>query len=74
MIKWRCHGLRGFFCSEWLHEYVSNLLLSAYVLNVHPPVSNAFMNKMISHIYVLTSIVEDKILTECNSRLAVHLE
>jgi hypothetical protein len=31
-------------------------------------------NEMISHIYVLTSIIEDEILTECYSLLAIHLE
>ena len=57
-----------------LHQDINQLLLSANVLNVHLPVANALSNEMIAHIYMFTSIVENGILTECNRRLAVHLQ
>ena len=49
-----------------LCQDVSQLLLSADVLNVHPPVSNALSNKMKSNINVFASIVKNRILTESN--------
>ena len=57
-----------------LRQDISQLLLSADVLNVHLPVANALSNEMIAHIYMFTSIVENGILTECNRRSAVHLQ
>jgi len=57
-----------------LCQDVSKLLLSADVLNVHSPVSNTLSNKMKSNINVLASIVKDRILTEGDCRLAVHLQ
>ena len=59
---------------QWLRRYVSELLLSADVFNVQLPVSNALPNEMKSHIYVFTSVVENGILTEGYSRLAIHLQ
>ena len=47
-----------------LRQDVSQLLLSADVLNVHCPVANALSNEMIFHIYMLASIVKNRILTE----------
>ena len=62
--------------SSWerLRQNVGDLLLSADVLNVHLPISNTLPNEMKSHIYVFTSVVENRILTESYSRLAVHLQ
>ena len=59
---------------ERLRQNVGDLLLSADVLNVHLPISNTLPNEMKSHIYVFTSVVENKILTEGYSRLAIHLQ
>ena len=47
-----------------LRQDISQLLLSADVLNVHLPVANALSNEMIFHIYMLASIVKNRILTE----------
>ena len=41
-----------------LRQDISQLLLSADVLNVHLPIPNALSNEMIAHIYMFTSIVE----------------
>ena len=57
-----------------LCQDVSQLLLSADVLNVQLPIPNTLADEMKSDIYMFTPIVEDRIFTESNSRLAVHLE
>ena len=49
---------------ERLRQNVGDLLLSADVLNVHLPISNTLPNEMESHIYVFTSVMENRILTE----------
>jgi hypothetical protein len=59
---------------ERLRQNVSDLLLSADVLNVHLPISNTLPNEMESHIYVFASVMENMILTEGYSRLAIHLQ
>ena len=56
-----------------LCQDVSKLLLSADVLNVHLPISNTVPNEMESHIFVFTSVMENGILSEGYSRLAIHL-
>jgi hypothetical protein len=59
---------------ERLRQNVGDLLLSADVLNVHLPISNTLPNEMESHIYVFASVMENMILTEGYSRLAIHLQ
>ena len=58
---------------ERLRQNVGDLLLSADVLNVHLPISNTVKNEMESHIFVFTSVMENGILSEGYSRLAIHL-
>ena len=69
-----CTQLTEAISWQWLRQYVSNLLLSADVLNVQLLVSNTLSNEMKSYIYVFRTIMEHGILTECYSRLAIHLE
>jgi hypothetical protein len=57
-----------------LRQNVDDLLLSTNMFDVHLPISNTLSNEMKSHIYVFALIVEDMILTECYTRLAIHLE
>ena len=57
---------------EQLRQNVGDLLLSADVLNVHLPISNTVPNEMESHIFVFTSVMENGILSEGYSRLAIH--
>jgi hypothetical protein len=62
------------FTRQRLHQDISDLLLSADVLNVHPPISNALSNKVEPNINMLAPIMEDRVLTKGYSRLAIHLE
>jgi hypothetical protein len=62
------------FTLQRLHQDISDLLLSADVLNVHPPISNALSNKVEPNINMFAPIMEDRVLTESYSRLAIHLE
>jgi hypothetical protein len=62
------------FTRQWLCQYISNLPLSADMLNVQFHVPDTLPNEMKSDINVFTSIVEDMILTEGYSRLAIHLQ
>ena len=55
-------------------QNVSELLLSPDMFNIHLPISNAIPNEMITNIYVLTSFMENGILTDCNCGLTVHLQ
>jgi hypothetical protein len=61
------------FTRQWLCQYISDLLLSADMLNVQLLISG-LLNKMESNINVFNSIMEDKILAEGYSRLAIHLQ
>ena len=66
--------LAKYVAPEWFRQSISELPLSADMLNVRPPISNAFTNKIESSIYVLASFMENRILTECNCRFAVYLQ
>lgn len=43
-------------------------------LNIYPALLDALTNIMISDIYVLASIVKDKVFAQLNSRLIVDLQ
>jgi hypothetical protein len=44
------------------------------MFNVHLLISDALANEVESHINMLTTIMENMILTEGNSQLAIHFE
>jgi hypothetical protein len=62
------------FTRHRLSQNISNLLLSADVLNVQLPVFDTLSNEMEPDSNMFTSIVEDMILTEGYSRLAIHFQ
>jgi hypothetical protein len=62
------------FTRQWLCQYISDLLLSADMLNVQLLISHGLLNKMESNINVFNSIMEDMILDEGYNRLAIHLQ
>ena len=50
---------------KWFCQYISQLLFSADMINVHLPIADAITKEMKSNIYVLTPFMKDRILTEC---------
>lgn len=59
---------------QWLRQHICNLLFSADMGNVQPPIIKTFPNEMKPHIYLLTPVMKNGILTESYSRLAIHLK
>jgi hypothetical protein len=59
---------------KWLRQDVGQLLLSANMFDVQQSILKTVTNEMESDIYMLAPLMKERVLTESNCRLAVHLQ
>ena len=62
------------FPRQCLRQDICQLIRGANRGNTHPAFLDALTNKMVSYIYVFTTIMEDMILTQLDGGLTVDVE
>jgi len=59
---------------QCLRQNISQLVLSAHMINVNAAILNTFSDKMIPGIYVLASIMMNRILAQSYGRFVINKE